>query len=556
MNRRGVGGVVAILGTLLAMSLLGASAELYINGQELIWTESPVYEGDSVLVPLLECAPYLGLEVKVSEEEPAFVLRGSGFRARFDVASFAALDGIAFASLDWLVAWAEGRVHHIGEAFHVETSKAALTELDALAQVLTVRLDRYAPHEVEWTSDSSLTVRIFHSELHVEPRRIVLGEADIRSVQVSELDSVVQLVIEVEPGTELSTDSAESAGFYSLSFAVAPTWSSRSSIEIDEGIRVVEHAQETLRADYAYIETWRDRFRLTPAIPWLAYGEKDELETILRAESAQAALGLPCYDPDDDPSLLLVDGIPYAIPDRPNRFLAIDLFGRWSVQEAVATVNLKHAGLRIPVDAVNRPLGYGEVVLYAPGYQGNIARGVPGSFLAIKIREDRVVSVYQGPFVPSDPTAVLVVASGEAKARLSLIKLSDALAIECLFGAEDTQSCVHAFSCGPEILRDSVWVLDAADLSQLEGVTGGTLLVNDWQGGAYLMQWTLDPTTNTATDVALDALLSFLPTAIKDAVLLDSCASGPMAYSSSIGAFRLGAADPIPLALCLVPLTP
>jgi len=556
MTRRGGGGLLTVFCVFLALAHTGSSAELFINGQQMNLSESPVFEGDSVLVPFVECALHLGLAVDSPANENVFVLRGDDLQVAFDTALFASVDGVAFASLDWLVAWAEGRIHRIADAVHVETDRSLLTSLEAASGMLTARFDRFAPHEVDWISSSRVILRAFHSELDVDPRRIVLGEADIRSVQISSNASTVELLVTVEPGTQLSIVDSESDDVYSLTLHVSEAWSTRTSLEVDEGVRVVEYDDERVSASYVYVETWRERFRLAPAISQAAYGAWNTIESLLRNSGGRAAMGFSCKNLLEDPELLLIDGIPYAAPEYPSRFLAMDLFGRWSVREAVCTVNLKHAGLRIPVDAVNRPLGYGEVVLYAPGYQGHIARGVPGSFLAIKLRENRVVSVYEGPFVPSDPTAVMIVASGDAKARLSLIHLSDALAIECLFGADETQSCVHALACGPELLRDGIWVAEDTARPQLANATGGALLVSDWQGGMYLMDWQQHVDADEdASDALYDFLLS-LPTAIKDAVLLEVCPSGSIAYTGSAGVFRLGAPDPVCLSLCLVPLSP
>jgi len=559
MRNRGVGGVLVILWIATSMAVFAQSGLLYLNEEPLSLVHPIIQQGSSILVPLEEIGPYIGLEI--SNSEGRIVLRGAGFRQAFDEFLFYVQDGTAYASFDWILESVGGELHRVGGDIYIQTPRPEVVDVEASADQVTVRLTGFAPHELT-VSQQGLSQILHlhwpHSQLSVDPQLIRVGESDIQDVRIVGSNGGVELSISLETGTIFGTEQLETDDFYALTIRVAETAFHESIIELGDGIAVHEwsSASEECSIDYVYVESWRDRFRLAPTVSANGYQDATSLEVILKENAAISSISVDCPWDSSFTECLVMDGIPYLVPDTPSDVLAIDLFGRWTTFASLCSVGVKHAGQLISIDGVNRPLAYGEVVTYAPGYAGSIARGIPGSFTAIKIRENRVVSVYQGPFVPADSSAILVVASGEAKAKLSLIQLGDPIELVCRFShTEGTYP--HTVSAGPLMIGDGAVALSEDQRAEVSGLLGGTVLACDWQGGLYLLAFASqdvgDPQQNSWS--LLDTLYS-LPTSLKDAVLLSSCGRNSIVYSGPSGTFQLGSQDPIRLALSLIPLTP
>ena len=557
-NRR-VGGVLIVLW--LAISIVGVaqSGLLYLNEEPLSLVHPIIQQGESILVPLEEFCPFIGLEISSSEGQT--VLRGAGFRQAFDEELFYVQDDIAYVSLNWVLGLLGGEIHRVGGDIYIRTRRTEVVDVEVSPSQLIVRLTGFSPYEITVSTQGLSEVLLLHwphSLLGVEAQLIRVGESDIQQVRVVGSSAGVKLSIALEPGTILATEQLETDDFYSLTLRVAEEAYRESIIELSDQIAVHEWADAAgeRSVDYVYVESWRDRFRLTPTVSASGYQATTSLDAILNDNSAVLAISADCsWDPSST-ECLVMSGIPYLVPDAPTEVLAIDLFGRWKMFSSLCAIDIKHAGQLIAVDGVNRPLAYGEVVAYAPGHVGSIARGIPGSFTVIKIRENRVVSVYQGPFAPEDSSAILVVASGEARAKLSLIQLGDPIELCCQFPqAEGTYP--HAVAAGPQMICDGAVTLSDDQRDEVSDFLGGTVLACDWQGGLYLLafagQDNSDPDQNSWS--LLDTLYS-LPTSIKDAVLLSSCEQNAIAYSSTSGTFQLGSQDPIRLALSLIPIAP
>jgi len=559
MRNRGVGGVLVILWLATSIAVAAQSGLLYLNGEPLSLAHPTIRQESSILVPLEEIGPFIGLEISISEGR--IVLRGAGFRQAFDEALFYVQDGTAYVSLDWIIGLVNAKSHNVGGDIYIRTTRPEIVEVEASADQVTVRLTGFAPHELSVSQQGlSEIVRVYwpHSQLSVDPQLIRVGESDIQDVRIVGLNDGVELSISLESGTILGTEQLETDDFYALTIRVAERVFQKSIIELGDGIAIHEwsDSSEGCSIDYVYVESWRDRFRLAPTVSASGHQSTTSLSAILKENAAISAISVDC--PWDPPVIecLIMDGIPYLIPDAPSEVLSIDLFGRWTMFSSLCSVGIKHAGQLVAVDGVNRPLAYGEVITYAPGYTGSIARGIPGSFTAIKIRENRVVSVYQGPFVPADSSAILVVASGEAQAELSLIQLGDPIEMVCQFlHAEGTYP--YAVSAGPLVMGDGAVTLSGDQRDEFSELAGGTVLACDWQGGLYLLAFAgQDACAPGQPSWSLIDILHSLPTSLKDAVLLSSCGRNALAYSGSSGTFQLGSHDPIRLALSLIPLTP
>ncbi len=558
-NRGGVGVVLAVLWLATSIAGFPQSGLLYLNEEPLSLIHPIIQQGASFLVPLEEFGPSIGLEV--ANFEGRIILRGAGFRQAFDEALFQVQDGTAYVSLDWILELVAGEIHRVGGDVYIRTQRPEIVDVQASADQITVRLAGFSPHAMTVSQQGLsevLCVRWPHSLLGVDAQLIRVGESDIQEVRIVGSNNGVELSIALEPGTILATEQLETDDFYALTIRVAEAAYRESIIEVGEGIAVHEwsDAAEERSIDYVYVESWRDRFRLIPTVSANGFQATASLDVMLKENSAVAAISVDCPWDASFTECLIMNGVPYRVPDTPSEVLAIDLFGRWTTFSSLCSVGIRHTGRILAIDGVNRPLAYGEVVVYAFGYSGSIVRGIPGSFIAIKIREDRVVSVYQGPFVPEDSSAILVVASGEAKARLSLIQLGDPIELVCQFlQAEGTYP--HAVSAGPLVMGDGAVTLSDDQVDEISGLPGGTVLACDWQGGLYLLAFEgQEPDTPEQPLWSLIDMLHSLPTALKDVVLLSSCGRNAIAYSSTSGTFQLGSQDPIRLALSLIPLTP
>jgi len=557
-NRGMVGGLLAVLWVVTSINCFSQSGLLYLNEEPLSLSCPMIQQGAALLVPLKEFCPFVGLEVSAVEDR--VIVRGSEFRQAFEAAMFPIKDDTIYVSLDWILEWVSGEIHRVGGDVYLQTKRPQIVDVEASASQVTVRLTGFSSHQRSLSLtglSETLTVSWPHCVLGVNSQLIRVGESDIQTVRLVGSPTGVEMSISFEPGTVFAIEQLETDEFCALTIRVAEVASVESIIEIDEGIAIHEREDATEKRfiDYIYIEAWRDRFRLQPTVPTAGYQSSASLQTMLQESASVAAISLDCPWQPAAAGCLVMNGIPYLIPDTPTEVLAIDLFGRWSTFSSLCSVDIKHEGQLIDVDGVNRTLAYGEVVIYASGYTGEIVRGIPGSFMALKIRENRVVSVYQGPFVPEDASAILLVASGEAKARLASIQLGDPVEIVCQFLHADG-TYPHAVSSGPQVMGDGILLVSGDPYRNNSLISSGAIVACDWQGGLYLLTFEEASDLDPETGWDLGDILYSLPTVIKDAVLLTSCGPSDIAYATGSGAYQLGPQIAIRLALSVIPLAP
>jgi hypothetical protein len=558
MAGRGVWGGLVILWMTFSVGVLAQTGLLYLNEEPVSLPNPVIQQGAAILVPFVEFASRLGLDVTESDER--FMVRGAGFRQFVGRESLLVKEGVAYIGLDQVVELVGGVVHRLGGNVYVETPRSEFLDVDATSTQITVRLSQYTSYASISTEQPLSDVVLItwpNCTLGIDAQLIRVGESGIQEVRLVGTRTAVELSIRLEPGTTLATEEQEADDAYAVTFRVAETGFHQSVIELDSDVTVHEwtSADASRAVDFLHVEFWRDRFRLTPMIPTSGDSSADTLESILEAHDAIAAVSVEYAGEDSEPDCLIIDAIPYRIPETPARILAVDLFGRWTSFSSQCAVSLKHNGRMISVDGVDRPLSYGEIVAYAPGYQGTIARGIPGTFTAIKIRSKRVVSVYQGPFVPQDATAIVVVASGEAKALLSLVQLGDPMDIVCTFlNKEGTY--LHAVSSGPMLVQDGARSLSDEEFDALSALSGGTVLACDWQGGLYLLTFQSLPSEQHEEGWNVLDALAKVPTVIKDAILLSPHAERSLAYKTASGTFLLGDDLLSGLAFGLVPIAP
>ena len=558
MKRGVVGGIAVCLLFAVSWSTCVVAVSVYVNDALITPTHPILAEGGSILVPIEGFGFTVGIETAIHDDR--LVLRWSGGRRGLSADRYAVRNGIPYATLEWMVGLVDGEIHRVGETWHVETTTATLEDVEATAERVVLRFDGFVPITIRESDDGTgLLLTIHHCRSEVQPQLIVLGEAEIESVRLPfGTPSRVDVWITLQDGAAVRTQTYESSGFYSFCLETAERPEMETIIQIGEGLVLHELttvvSTERVCADWVYVEAWRDRYRLAPVFPSTGFETLASIEELAGSSNAVAAVNLGCSRTPLPVDLLVIDGTPYVDDDETHDGLGLDLFGWWTYFSANAFVYAKHGGGRIPIDDVNRGLQYGEVIAYPPGYVGTIARGVPGSFSVIKVRTDRVVSVYEGPFVTADPTATLLVASGEAKARLSLVRLGDALSLECGIDSEGV-SFSHAFSAGPVLVDSGVPAAIRESASQ-DSPNGWVVLATDWHGGLTLLSFVRETGSDGEILEDLISFLTSMPVPIRDAIVLSRCGENALIVRDPPSVYRLGSGDPYALALCLVPLSP
>ncbi len=559
MKRGVVGGIAVCLLFTVAWSIRTIAVTVYVNDAIPPLEQPVLVEDGSILVPIEGFGLAVGIETAVESDRLA--LRWSGGFRGLAAGQYALRDGIPYATLEWMVGLVGGEIHRVGDTWYVETTVATLEEIEATEERVVLRFDGFVPITIDESGEGTeLRFTFHHCRSEVVPQLILLGEEGIESVRLPSAGrNSVDVWIDLQVNATVSRKTYESPGFYSFCLEASERPTTETVIQADEG-RLALHRLETVlsaeavRADWLYVEAWRDRYRLAPTFPETGFETVAPIEELAFASDAVAAINLGCSRRPIPVDLLVIGGTPYVVGDGTYEGLGLDLFGWWAYFSGGATVYAEHGGKRIPIDDVNRPLHYGEVVAYPPGYVGGIARGVPGSFTVVKVRSDRVVSVSEGPFVAADPTATLVVASGEAKARLSLVRLGDGLSLECGIGSEET-TFSHAFSAGP-VLVDSGLPAAIPESPLPDSPRGWAVLATDWHGGLTLLSFVREMGNEADAFGDLIALLATMPVPIRDAIVLSRCGENALVVRDSSSIYRFGSGDPYALALCLVPLSP
>jgi len=558
MKHRVVRGIAVWLLSAVSWSICTFGITIYVNGM-LFEPDAPILvESESILVPIVEFGRSIGIETTVDGDR--LVLRWNSRWRRLTEDQYALRAGVPYAMLNWMVGIIGGEAHRVGESWYVETVASILTDVEATSARIVFRFDGFTPIVMESSKDETeLLLTIYNCVLGLQPQLIMLGEEKIASVRIpSDAPGCVSVRITLQNGTTLRTETYESSDFYSFVLEVAAVPDRKTTIQLEEGLVLRQmtagSSTTTTRIDWLYVDAWRDRYRLTPVRSTGTHEGLASIEELADSVGAVAATSLGCPRTLSPVDLLIVDGIPHVLEGEVHSGLGFDLFGWWTYFSSHAAIYARHSGERIALDDVNRPLLYGEVVAYPPGYVGTIARGVAGSFLVVKVRSDRVVSVYEGPFVMGDPTATLLVASGDAKARLSLIRLGDALTLECSIGPDD-EMFTHAFTAGPILVDSGVPAVGSGHSSQ-DPATSWTVLATDWHGGLILLTFTGERESEEEVFAELMAFLDAMPVPIRDAIVLTQCGANSLLVRDPSSIYQLGSRDLHALALCLVPLTP
>jgi len=561
MRRGMVRGIVT--GCFLAIPLFvfaTGTLAIFVNDAPLALDAPVLLEETVLLVPLVEFARAVGVQVTEGEDE--FVLRWSNAWRNVDAERFPVRDGVHYVGVEWLVGLIGGESHRIGDSIHIGVPRPALRDIEASDDRIVLRFTGFVPETVTATDGSEeWRLRLHNCASTIPPQLIVLGEGSFRSVRVpASGEGWVDVSIVRSPEQALRIERLETAEAYSVILEAGDRSEEETIVAFSDDVtvhRVCGGDAGASSVDYVHIEGWRARYRLSPALPSFELDEGDSLVDIAVSRGAAVAIAVSCAVGPPMAGPLVIGGVPVRIEDGVHDLFAVDVFGRWELCAGTASVVARHAGTRIPIDDVNRPLAYGEAIAYPAGYVGTLVRGIPGSFTVIKVRDDRVVSIYEGPFVSGDASATMIVASGEARARLAAVRLGDPIALECVWGGTD-RTVEHAFAAGPALIVAGVDV-DAASSSAPGGASCCSVLAVDWYGGMYIASLTassgLDGIEANLVDEAV-AFLRTLPTPVRDAVVIGWCADGALVLRDDSSMMRLGPDRATTLALCLVPLAP
>lgn len=540
-------GKTAVLSLLLfAATARGEEELLYLDGAPVSLQSPALRAEEGLLVPLREFGFLVGVEVRDGVDE-TLSLQWQDGRRDIQVAGLPVVDGRRYVSLDWLVALAGGVLRRVGSATHVDVQPASMSEFDVSEERVVLRFDGFVPVEVVAVDENGFHLRFHHCDPPVTHRSVSLGGGPMTRVEARSIASGgVDVFVSLREVGALQVRRFETVGFYAVTIEVGVEPITESVTEIGEDVELHElemilEAGST-RIAYERVEDWRTRYRVRPAHVLSALGNVASLSQIVRESAAEAGLGV-----GSEVGLLVIDGVPLCLPAGDVTVLGIDAFGRLSAFHAVSSVVLRVEGVEVPIDDVNRPIRYGEAIAYPPGYCGEISQGVPGSFTVLKLRSDRVVSVYQGAFVDRDPTATLIVGSGEASARFVSISIGDDARLEC-----HTEDGVEPLDNAVTI--ESVLIHDGLDVAAEEAdapVRGWSLLATDWYGGLILLSIPRNERSAGATIDEVRSLLRSLPAPVRDAFVLDSGGPSSLVVQDR-GYLELGDASRVAVGLLIV----
>jgi len=553
--RGGPAGWIALSLILLPIAACGGEVSLFIDGEPAGFSSPLIVSDGTLYAPLVPFAPRVGVEAVRTPDGGEVNLRWDGGKGRFQAEIFPIFDGELYVSVDWLVSLLGGSVHRIGDERHVETDIRYLDDVEATDGEVILRFDGFVPQETIAEDEDTVRIRFYHSRMRIPPRSFLLAEGRISRVDIAPADpDGCQLTLTLRSGGEPWIRRTAEEGFYSVSIRIGDEAYLETETALESGFTV--HEVRTVmsggKTDIVYLSVtdWRRDYRLRPGISTAGVGEPSAISDIARTCGASAAIGA-----GSELRFFVLGGIPYALEPAGAHALGFDLFGRPSVFSPSVSVALRCDGERIPIDGANRPILYGEAVAFSPGYTREIARGVPGSFLVIKLRDGRVVSVYEGPFVAADPTAPFIVVSGGAKARFSSVSLGDRAEIVThrLDGAE----VIDAIGIVGILIDEGIDLSSA--LADALGPAADTLsawsvVCTDWYGGLILLSVIRGGGSAGASLSDLSTYLRSLPVPIKDGFVLSLGRSGGLIYSDSGVYDDLVSGEPVISALCLVPI--
>jgi len=551
MRGRWIGTVACLSLLALAAGVFAEEEQFFLNGRSVQLVAAPVEDEGGLLVPLSEFGSLIGIEV-TDEEEGSVALRWSGGRDQVRKADLPVLDGEVYVSLEWIVGLTGGITRRLGSATYVEVEAATVSEFDVSEECVVLRFDEFVPVEVLAVDSESFRIRFHHCSAPFSHRSVVLGDGPMSRVEAQFAGSGrLDVFVSLREIGALRMRRFEADGFFSVTVEVGERTYSEFVTEIGDDRELVESefllAAGATCVNYERIEAWRTRYRVRPSIAITGLGDLVPLSTLVNEQSAAVGLGA-----GETVTCLVIDGVPLSLTSDEEVLLAVDAFGRLSAVRGTGRAVLRAEGSEMPIDDVGRPIRYGEAIAYPPGYRGEIAQGVPGGFSVLKVRGGKVVSVYHGTFVDRDPTATLIVASGEASARFAAVSLGDDAQLVC-YTEELPERLQNAVSIEAVLVREGL-AEDTSKIYDLEQARAWSVVIVDWHGGLIFLSIPQNERSAGAAVGELRAYLQSLSVPAKDAFVLRSSGSSSLAVSDR-GCHELSDGDRVAVALLLVPMS-
>jgi len=546
--------ILAVFVLAVAVCVRGGEISLYVDGELIVLSHPVVQRESEIFVPLREIGLHLGIEAALVDDH------------FFPIDHFPIYNGVYYISLEELISVASARMHVLGSEIYIESDAPHLTAIDAFTNRVSVRFDAFVPYELISQEATTIHLRFYHCAMAVAPHKVTVTSGVVSSVALTvsgprTADLIISLSEESLPQIKRFTTD----GFYSVSL----TFDHQPSTEIEETIapHITYHeittdiGDGTVKVKYLYIDEWRDHYKLVPAISEDGIGTLTSLREIARSHVADAAINGNFYDTKTNIpiGLLIVNGQVLSSNYERRAALGIDLFGRLSFFNPQVSLYLRTQATKIAIDDVDRPIKSGELIMFTAGYSGPLTSGFVDSFRVVKIRNDRVTSVQDGPYMIVDPDADLLVACGSTRSRIGSLRVGDEVNFEYILDQGDLL-ITDAVSAGPLLYHNGNEVLNPQEESfnvdsyLVSGLAARSLLATDWYGGLILLT-VVKNSKSVGTDFAgLLDILGKLPVKVKNAIAFDGGHASSLVFKDGPMYREISSGGKVAVGLLLIPM--
>ena len=540
---------------------VGKEGSVFLAGEPFPLQQVLHDEQGRLLVPLEAFGLRAGVEVIELEEEGLVRLHWGEEWAFLPTDDLTRHEGSFYIALEDLIEQIEGAIYRIGEDIHVDIEFHTLISLETSADRFVARFDGYLPYETLSSEPGKIRLRFHRCALgpDLEPSTFVDPVGPLTSAIFSIVfPDAVDVLLEFSEHLFPQIRRICTSGFHSVSI----TFGQRPTVEVETEILPhlsycnveTDFGKGPVKFEILHVENWRQGYRLRLALSEGGVGVLGAVGAIREAQQAQLAIGANPFDSGTclPIGLLIIDDTALSISDAPHTALGIDLYGRLSFFQAAASLHLQSGEAFIPIDDVNRPIQPNELIAYTEDYNGTIARGTTEPFCIIKIRADRVVSIQNTPYIIADPSATLLVASGEARTSISQLVIGDEAIFDYALGP-DVPLVTDVVSAGPRLIASGEIVPDAP---QSDSTAAHTVLATDWYGGLYLLAVS---EASDSVGTSYEDILTILrdrPTQIKDALVLASGAFSALSFREEKTYRDTTCNADVAVALVLIPVGP
>ena len=551
----------------VAVCARGGEISLYVDGEAVTLSHTLIQQGDELLVPLRELGLLLGIEVEFVEEEKSITIKSANSDRFFPTDHFPTHDSIYYILLSELVSLAGARMHTLGDEIYIECDAPHLNGIEATGDKVSVRFDAFVPYRIIPDDNKNiLRVRFYHCTLATAPRQVSPdGGAIISVALIKSGKRCADLVVTPRGESALQIKRFTTSGFYSVSFSFDRQCLTESEETISDYITYHEITTDIgngpVKVKYLKINEWRDHYRLVPTLSGDGIGTISSLRDIALAQGADAAITANFFDTSTNIpiGLLIIDREALSSSYEQQAALGIDLFGRLTFFTPQVSLFLYAGNAKIAIDDVDRPIEEGEVVMYTCGYSGPLTHGFVDLFRVVKIKDDRVTSVQDGPYAITDPTANLLIACGDAISRISSLSVGDEVSYDYSLAHGDIL-ITDAVGAGPLLYLNGNTVLNSqtegfkTDLYLANGLAARSLLATDWYGTLVLMTVVKNERSVGTDFPGLIELLSKLPIRVKSAIALNGGQASSLVFVDGDTYREISSEGKVAVGLLLVPM--